>query len=123
MEFERAGILGQTFIMRKAIITVFILGMAVIGNAQQEKNTTTKLAPPVLKNERSTPSKPNAKNFKYPPPVIKDEQGNIVKPNAETKKLAPAVPKKKSATSTNKGSSNQVKYAPPVIKVDAEEKN
>jgi hypothetical protein len=108
--------------MRKAIITVFILGMAVIGNAQQEKNTTTKLAPPVLKNERSTPSKPNAKNFKYPPPVIKDEHGNIVKPNAETKKPAPPVPKKKSATSTKKGSSNQVKYAPPVIKVDAEEK-
>jgi hypothetical protein len=121
MEFERAGILGQTFTMRKAFITVFILGMAVIANAQQEKNTTTRLAPPVLKNERSAPPKP--KNFKYPPPVIKDERGNIVKPNAKTKKPAPPVLKKKSATSTKKGSSNQVKYAPPVIKVDAEEKN
>jgi hypothetical protein len=120
MEFERAGILGQTFTMRKAFITVFILSMAVIGNAQQEKSTTTKLAPPVLKNERSTPPKP--KNFKYPPPVIKDERGNIVKPNAKTKKPAPPVLKKKSATSTKKGNSNQRKYAPPVIKADAEEK-
>jgi hypothetical protein len=34
MEFKSAGILGQTFTIRKAFITVFILGIAVIGNAQ-----------------------------------------------------------------------------------------
>jgi hypothetical protein len=76
----------------------------------------------VVKNERST-TPPKPKNFKYPPPVIKDERDNIVKPNAKSKKPAPPVLKNKSATSTKKGSSNQVKYAPPVIKADGEEKN
>jgi hypothetical protein len=87
-------ILPKNHFMRKTIFTAFVIGLSIIGNAQEKVKDTTKVRfdPPIIVKDEETKVDPKEVTKFTPPVIVKDKPTKAKKPKRkEAVKFKPPV--------------------------------